>query len=99
MPRRPFWAAVWSFCGVKSPPTKPELPMLNPEAPLILAGAVFTALDALTQVDFLTSPKSKVAAGWLVTGLIFLSLGLRGRKAYRRKPVSRDQSPSAKPSS
>lgn len=51
---------------------------------LFLAGAALTAIDATSEPDFLTSPKTKVAAGWLVTGLMFLSLGVRGWKSHRR---------------
>ena len=51
---------------------------------LFLAGATLTAIDAMSDPDFLTSPKTKIAAGWLVTGLMFLSLGVRGWKSHRR---------------
>jgi hypothetical protein len=51
---------------------------------LFLAGAVLTAIDATSDPDFLTSPKTKIAAGWLATGLMFLSLGVRGWKYHRR---------------
>jgi len=65
-------------------------------AALFLTGAVFTAWDALSQSNFLTSPQSKAAAGWLVTGLIFLSLGVRGWKAYRRKAKALRSTPVTK---
>ena len=58
-------------------------------AALFLAGAIFTAWDASRHADFLTNPESKIAVGWLVTGLIFVSLALRGWKAARRKPTAR----------
>jgi hypothetical protein len=54
-------------------------------AGIFLAGALFTGLDVLTQADVLKNPELKIAAGWLVSGLLFLSLGVRGWKAHRRK--------------
>ncbi len=54
-------------------------------AVIFLAGAAFTGLDVLTHADVLKNPELKIAAGWLVTGLLFLSLGVRGWKAHRRK--------------
>jgi hypothetical protein len=58
-------------------------------AVIFLAGAAFTGLDVLTHADVLKNPELKIAAGWLVSGLLFLSLGVRGWKAHRRKtPLS-----------
>ena len=54
-------------------------------AVIFLAGAAFTGLDVLTHADVLKNPELKIAAGWLVCGLFFLSLGVRGWKAQRRK--------------
>jgi len=52
---------------------------------IFLAGAAFTGLDVLTHANVLQNPELKIAAGWLVSGLLFLSLGVRGWKAHRRK--------------
>jgi hypothetical protein len=49
-----------------------------------LAGAAFTAYDVMGRADILTTPESKVAVGWLFTGLMFLGLGVRGWKSRRR---------------
>ena len=54
-------------------------------AVIFLAGAAFTGLDVLTHADVLKNPELKIAAGWLVSGLLFLSLGMRGWKRHRRK--------------
>ena len=54
-------------------------------AVIFLAGAAFTGLDVLTHANVLQNPELKIAAGWLVSGLLFLSLGVRGWKAHRRK--------------
>ena len=54
-------------------------------AGIFLAGALFTGLDVLSHAEVLKNPELKIAAGWLVSGLLFLSLGVRGWKAHRRK--------------
>jgi hypothetical protein len=54
-------------------------------AVIFLVGAAFTGLDVLSHANVLQNPEMKVAAGWLVSGLLFLSLGVRGWKAHRRK--------------
>ena len=54
-------------------------------AVLFLIGAAFTGLDVLTHSDVLRNPELKIAAGWLVSGLLFLSLGVRGWKGHQRK--------------
>lgn len=50
-----------------------------------LAGAAFTGYDVLGRPDILTHPESKVAVGWLFTGLMFLGMGVRGWRAHRRR--------------
>lgn len=65
---------------------------------LFLAGAAFTAIDAINDANFVTSPKSKVAAGWLVTGLMFLSLGVRGWRSRRRRIRAENQRGTARTS-
>jgi hypothetical protein len=59
---------------------------------LFLAGAALIGIDAVNDAEFLTSPKTKIAAGWLMTGLIFLSLGYRGWKSYRRRVHDQNRS-------
>ena len=54
-------------------------------AVIFLAGAAFTGLDVLTHANVFQNPELKIAAGWLVSGLLFLSLGVRGWKAHRHK--------------
>lgn len=54
-------------------------------AGLFLAGAAFTAADLFGRPDILTNPESKILAGWLATGSMFLGLGIRGWRAHRRK--------------
>ena len=49
-----------------------------------LAGATFTAYDVLGHPDILTNPESKVAVGWLFSGMMFFGIGLRGWRAHRR---------------
>ena len=53
-------------------------------AAIFLAGAIFAAVDVMSHANFINDPELKIAAGWLITGLIFLSLGMRGWKNYRR---------------
>jgi hypothetical protein len=50
-----------------------------------LGGAIFTAYDVLGRQDILSNPESKVAVGWLFTGLMFLGMGVRGWRSHRRK--------------
>jgi len=63
-----------------------------------LGGAVFTACDVLGRPGILTNPESKVAIGWLFTGLMFLAMGLHGWKSQRRKIDADDQSSRVRPS-
>jgi len=53
-----------------------------------LGGAVFTTYDILGCPDILTNPESKVAVGWLVTGMMFFGIGVRGWRAHRRRKSS-----------
>jgi hypothetical protein len=46
--------------------------------------------DVLTHENMLANPELKLASGWSLTGLMFLGLGLRGR---RRAHVSDEQTP------
>jgi len=45
---------------------------------VFLGGAVFAWFDVLTHDNILTNPELKFATGWLMTGLMFLGLGMRG---------------------
>jgi hypothetical protein len=65
---------------------------------LFLAGAAFTLIDAVNDAEFLTSPKLKIAVGWLVTGLMFLSLGFRGWRSRRRNIRAENQRGTARTS-
>ena len=57
-------------------------------AVLFLLGAGLAWLDVLTHENIIANPELKSATGWLLTGFMFLALGLRGWR--RRKP---DNSP------
>jgi hypothetical protein len=63
-----------------------------------LGGAAFMAYDVMGRPDILTNPESKVAIGWLFTGLMFLAMGLHGWKSQRRKIDADDQSSRVRPS-
>jgi hypothetical protein len=63
-----------------------------------LGGAVFTAYDVLGSHDILTNPESKVAVGWLFTGLMFLAMGVRGCKSHRRMIDAANQRRAGQPS-
>jgi len=65
---------------------------------LFLAGAALTAIDAINDADFVTSPKSRAAAGWLVTGLMFFSLGVRGWRSRWRRMRAENQRGTARTS-
>jgi hypothetical protein len=45
---------------------------------LFLTGAGFAWFDVSTHGNILGNPELKFATGWLMTGLMFLALGLRG---------------------
>lgn len=47
---------------------------------LFLSGAALAWFDVLTHENILANPELKFAAGWLMTGLMFLALALRGRR-------------------
>jgi hypothetical protein len=49
---------------------------------MFLFGAAMAWFDVLTHGNIFTNPELKAATGWLMTGLMFLALGLRG---WRRK--------------
>ena len=45
---------------------------------LFLSGAGFAWFDVLTHENVLNNPELKIAAGWLMTGLMLLGLSVRG---------------------
>jgi hypothetical protein len=55
-------------------------------AVLFLTGAAFAWIDVLSRGNLFGDPLVKSAAGFLVSGLMFLALGLRGLKW--RRPTS-----------
>jgi hypothetical protein len=67
-------------------------------AVLFLSGAAFTWFDVLTHENILTNPELRFASGWLMTGLIFLGLGLRGCRWRQRQPEPNDRTTPARPS-
>lgn len=58
---------------------------------LFLAGTAFIAFDILGRPDILTNPESKIAVGWLFTGLMFLGLGVRGWRSQRKRQTPSDR--------
>lgn len=58
---------------------------------LFLAGTAFITFDILGRPDILTNPESKIAVGWLFTGLMFLGLGVRGWRSQRKRQTASDR--------
>ena len=54
-------------------------------AALFLSGAGLAGFDVLTHDNMLRNPELKLAGGWLMSGLLLLTLGLRGRGKLRDK--------------
>lgn len=52
-------------------------------AVLFLSGAGLAAFDVFTHENMLHNPELKFAGGWLLSGLMMLALGLRGRAKLR----------------
>ena len=50
---------------------------------VFLIGALFASVEVLQEPNLLTNPKLKPALGFLVTGGMFLGIGLRGWRARR----------------
>ena len=61
---------------------------------LFLIGAAVAWLELLKYGDWLSGPGLKQAAGWLLTGLMFLALGLRG---WRSRGNRRAETPRSEP--
>jgi uncharacterized membrane protein YciS (DUF1049 family) len=64
---------------------------------LFLIGAAFAWIDLLKYGDPLSDPGLKPAAGWLLTGLMFLALGFRGWRSHRNRRAETPQSKLTKP--
>jgi hypothetical protein len=62
---------------------------------------LLVAVSAWTEVfdhgDFFTHPLMKSAAGWSMTSLMFLAVGLRGWRSRNRKSKDRDRTNRAAP--
>jgi hypothetical protein len=61
---------------------------------IFLAGAFFAGVEVFQEENLLANPKLKSALGFLVTGGMFLGIGLRGWRA-RRRQISTGNPPSA----
>ena len=59
---------------------------------VFLIGALFAGVEVLQEPNLLTNPKLKPALGFLVTGGMFLGIGLRGWRARRKSAPSSDRS-------
>lgn len=55
---------------------------------VFLGGAALACADLLQEGNFLNNPKLKPALGLLVTGFMFLGIGLRGWRSRRRQILS-----------
>jgi hypothetical protein len=55
---------------------------------IFLAGALFAGVEVLQEEYLLTNPKLKPALGFLVTGGMFLGIGLRGWRARRKSAAT-----------
>ena len=62
-------------------------------ASVFLAGAVAAWVEVLTHENVLQNPQTKIASGWLMTGLMLLALGLRGWRARRAPKSANEQAP------
>jgi hypothetical protein len=51
---------------------------------LFLGGALLAGAELLQEGNLLTNPKIKPALGFLVTGVMFLGIGLRGLRSRRQ---------------
>ena len=62
---------------------------------LIVAASAWT--EVFDKGDFFTNPLAKSAAGWSMTGLMFLAVGLRGWRARNRKSNEDDRTNRSEP--
>jgi hypothetical protein len=51
---------------------------------LFLGGALFAGAELLHEGNLLTNPKIKPALGFLVTGIMFLGIALRGLRSRKQ---------------
>ena len=58
---------------------------------LFLAVAVPAWIDVFEHGEFFSNPLVKPAAGWSMTGLMFLAVGLRGWRSHNRKSKEDDR--------
>ncbi len=57
-------------------------------AMIFLAGALFAGAEVFQEANLLTNPKLKPALGFLVTGGMFLGIGVRGWRARRKSAAA-----------
>ena len=55
---------------------------------IFLAGALFAGVEVFQEENLLANPKLKSALGFLVTGGMFLGIGLRGWRARRKSAAT-----------
>jgi hypothetical protein len=65
---------------------------------LFLTGAAVAWIDFFKYGHAISDPGLKQAAGWSLTGFMFLALGLRGWRARRKRRTETGQSERGKPS-
>jgi hypothetical protein len=58
---------------------------------IYLAGALFAGVEVFQEGNLLTNPKLKPALGFLVSGGMFLGIGLRGWRPRRKSAPARNE--------
>lgn len=59
---------------------------------IFLSGAAFVWFDVFTHDNVFTNPELKIAAGWLMTGLMLLGLSVRGWRGRKRNATPSSES-------
>ena len=59
---------------------------------VFLTGAAFVWFDVFTHDNVFTNPELKIAAGWLMTGLMLLGLSVRGWRGRKRNATPSSES-------
>jgi ABC-type uncharacterized transport system permease subunit len=59
---------------------------------VFLSGAAFVWFDVFTHDNVFTNPELKIAAGWLMTGLMLLGLSVRGWRGRKRNATPSSES-------